>query len=221
MQHATVELEAQLRHAVKAPQECGVDDIFDGDQVEYSDASFLGTFQMRCPLRLIYGGHGGCEACKCTVPTFDEVKRYCPVYGKAGVTTAPRSPWELKESLESVMAKATTLVIISGQEDISMSEDAPSKMALYAYQASLIDKAAVAGVPFVLLIGPSDDPPRGAKEATRELMRDAKMVQGLERRTSAFEGFASIEEAEKQTMPRLVAEEALGHHSVNYKTLRV
>lgn len=39
-----------------------------------------------------------------------------------------------------VMAKATTLVIISGQEDISMSEDAPSKMALYAYQASLIDK---------------------------------------------------------------------------------
>jgi len=43
------------------------------------------------------------------------------------------------------MGKATTLVIISGQEDISMAEDSPSKLALYASQASLIDKVRMSG----------------------------------------------------------------------------
>jgi len=33
MQHETIELETQLRHAVLAPRECGVDEIFDGDLV--------------------------------------------------------------------------------------------------------------------------------------------------------------------------------------------
>ena len=39
MQHETIELEAQLRHAVLAPRECGVDEIYDGDTV--TDALFL------------------------------------------------------------------------------------------------------------------------------------------------------------------------------------
>jgi len=80
------------------------------------------------------------------------------------------------------------LVLISAQEDISMAEDAPPRLALYAYQAALVDKAAAAGVPFVLLIGPADDPPRGVRAAGRDSLRDARVSSALDRRASPLGG---------------------------------
>ena len=47
-----------------------------------------------CPARLLYGVQGGCEACKCVVPSVSTMKRVCPYYGPAGVRNTARSAWE-------------------------------------------------------------------------------------------------------------------------------
>eukprot|EP00960_Hanusia_phi_P029613 748060-Hanusia_phi.AAC.6 len=81
-------LETRLRQAVDSPQDCSFDAIYRNDQLSYLDNEFLAIHAasgMRvasgCPVRLLYGIHGGCDACKCRVPNFQEVKRFCPYYG--------------------------------------------------------------------------------------------------------------------------------------------
>ena len=75
-------LEARLRMAAENPATCNVDSIYHDDSLQWNDNSMLGLHAasgMRissgCPVRLLYGIQGGCEACKCVVPSLHDMKK--------------------------------------------------------------------------------------------------------------------------------------------------
>jgi len=84
MRHSGLGSDACPTHAA-ARRVCHVDTIYRDDALQWEDSKHMGLHAasgMRiasgCPARLLYGVRGGCEACKCVVPTLEEMKRACP-----------------------------------------------------------------------------------------------------------------------------------------------
>jgi len=198
-------LEPMLRRAVLAPAECSLDDFYGQQEVKQrGDEGFLGVHEssgmqvtMGCPMHLIYGVKGGCEACKCRVPTMDEVKRFCPYYGSSAQGARDgRSAWALKKPVEEVLQQASHLVIISASEDISAPAGTPHSVDLEQYQTRLVDQAKEAGVQEVVLVGPSDVVSQSVRNRMNALMRDRVVGGKLGSAKSQFEGMEMVQHSD-------------------------
>lgn len=222
-------LEAQLRKAALAKLECKLDDIYEDEPIDFTDQDSMAMHAasgMRvtsgCPMHLLHGVKGGCEACKCRVPTMREVKKYCPYYGGASSAAAPKSAWALQADLKDTLKQCGALVLLSGAEDISGNPEWPFAKEIVGYQKELVKEAKAQGVAFVLLVGPSDDIEGGAKSVTSKIKRDVSLQSGLNRAVRQLGGLEVAEDERREVpgMGKLLLEPFLESAGVGYSVVR-
>jgi len=226
-----VSLETRLRQAVDAPSQCSVDGIYRDEPLNYLDNEFLAIHAasgMRvasgCPVRLLYGVHGGCDACKCRVPNFQEVKRFCPFYGSGARYATMKMSWENSQKLQEMFLQCKCLVILSANEDLAAPLDNPTRRNILKYQMGIVDEAKKANVERILLIGPSDNVPLGQSSIAKRLMQDAQVSKGLNKAKSQLAGLKvwdnmQVSENSKPLQP-LAIERYLDERGITYQSIR-